>query len=147
MSKEQDKVQPSRNCRITGICPLNGRRQHQCMIYKAEVTTCTACKEYYGTSEGEFKSRYNNHTHFFRHSNGMELSKFLSMLKANGTDYHLKWSIKFHASQYKCGTIRCDLCLIKKMVVALADPKVSLNKRTELISKFCHSSKFNLNNV
>ena len=55
----------------------------------AEVTTNTTYKEYYGTSEREFKSRYNNHTQSFRrisHINGTELSKYLWMLKANGTD-------------------------------------------------------------
>ena len=30
------------------------------MVYKAEVTINTTYKEYYGTSEGEFKSRCNN---------------------------------------------------------------------------------------
>ena len=33
------------------------------MVYKAEVTTNTTFKEYYETSEKEFKSRYNNHIH------------------------------------------------------------------------------------
>ena len=28
---------------------------------------------------------------------------------------------------------RCDLCLTEKTIIALADPKVLLNKRTELI--------------
>ena len=81
------------------------------------------------------------------HINDRELSKYLWTLKANGTDYHLKWSIKSYASQYKCGTRRCDLCLTEKMIIALADPKVLLNKRTELISKFWHRSKFILNSV
>ena len=43
----------------------------------------------------------NNHTQSFRHIshiNDTELSKYLWTLKANGTDYHLKWSIKSYAS-------------------------------------------------
>ena len=66
------------------------------------VITNTTYKEYYGASEGEFKSRYNNHTQSFRnmsHINDTELSKYLWTLKANGTDYHLKWSIKSYASR------------------------------------------------
>ena len=109
----------------------------------------TTYKEYYGTSEGEFKSRCNYHTQSFRHIshiNDTELSKYLWMLKANGTDYHLKWSIKSYAFQYKCGTRRCDLCLTEKMIIALADQK-ELNKRTELISKCRHRNKFILNRV
>ena len=97
LSKDQDKIQRSCNCRIKESCPLNGKCLHQCMVYMAEITTNTTYKEYYGTSEGEFKSRYNNHRQSFRHIshiNDTELSKYLLMLKANGTEYHLKWSIK-----------------------------------------------------
>ena len=50
-------------------------------------------------------------------------------------------------AQECCGTRSCDLCLPEKMIVALADPKVLLNKRTELISKCRHKSKFILNSV
>ena len=63
------------------------------MRYKAEVTTKTTYKEYYGTPEGEFKSRYNSHMQSFRHIshiNDTELSECLWALKANGTNYHLK---------------------------------------------------------
>ena len=114
------------------------------MIYKTEVATNTTYKKYYETPEREFKSRYNNHTQYFRHIsyvNDTELSKYLWTLKANGIDYHLKWSIKSYASRYKYGTRRCDLCLKEKMIIALADPKVLLNKRTELTSKCRHSNK------
>ena len=94
-------------------------------------------KDYYATSEGEFQSRYNNHTHSFRHIyqiNDTKLSKYFWTLKTNGTDCHLKWSIKSYASRCKCDTRRCDLCLAERMIISLADPKVPLNKRAELIS-------------
>ena len=92
-NKDQDKIQRPCNYRIKKSCPLNCKCLHQCMVYKAEVSTNTTYKEYYGASEGEFKSRYNNHTQSFRnisHINDTELSKYLWTLKANGTDYHLK---------------------------------------------------------
>ena len=104
------------------------------MIYKPEITTNTTYKEYYGTSED------NNHTQSFRHIshiNDTESSKYLWKLKANGADYHLKWSISSYTSRYKCGTRKCNLCLTEEIIIALAGPKVLLNKRTELISK-CH---------
>ena len=126
LNKNQDKIQRSCNCKIKESCPLNGKCLHQCLVCKAEVTTNTTYKEYYVALEGEFKSRYNNHMQSFRHLshiNNTELSKHLWTLKANGPDYHLKWSIKLYASQYKCGTRRCDLCLTEKMIIALADLK------------------------
>ena len=150
LNKGRYKTQQPCNFRIKESCALNGKCIHQCMVYKAEVSTNTTYKEYYGASEGEFKSRYNNHTQSFRnisHINDTELSKYLWTLKANGTDYHLKWSIKLYASRYKCGSRRCDLCLAEKIIIVLAYPKVLLSKRTELISKFRHRSKFILNNV
>ena len=55
---KQDSQQWSRqntmamNCRIKESCPLNGKCLHQCLVYKAEVTTNTTYKEYYGTPEG-----------------------------------------------------------------------------------------------
>ena len=101
LSNYQDKIQRPCNCRMKESCPLNGKCLHQCMVCKAEVTTNTIYKEYYGTPEGQFKSRYTNHTESFRHIyhiNDTELSKGLWRLKANGTDYHLKWSIKSYTS-------------------------------------------------
>ena len=150
LNKDRDKIQRTYNCRIKESCTLNGKCLHQCMVYKAEVSANTTYKEYYGVSEGEFKSRYNNHMQSFRkisQINETELSKYLWTLKANETDYHLKWSIKSYVSGDKCGTRRCDLCLTEKMIIALADPKVLLKKRTELISKCRHRSKFIFHSV
>ena len=129
---------------------MNGKCLHQCMVYKAEVSTNTTFTEHYGASEWVFKSRYNNQTQSFRnisHINDTELSKYLWTLNAIWTDYHLKGSIKLYAFQYKCDTRRCDLCLTEKMIIAIVDPKVLLNKGTKLISKFRHRSKFILNSV
>ena len=75
------------------------------------------------------------------------IRNYLNTLKASGTDYHLKWSKKSYASRYKCGTRRCNLCLTEKNIIALADPKVLLNKRTKLMSKCRHRNKFILNKV
>ena len=63
------------------------------MVNIAEITTNTTFNEHYGTSKEEFKSRYNNQTQSFRHIfhiNGTEIPKYLWMLKAYGTGYHLK---------------------------------------------------------
>ena len=125
LNKDRNKIQRSCNCGIKESCPLNSKCLHQCMVYKAEVSTNTTYKEYYGASEKEFKPRYNNHKQSFRnisYINDTELSKYLLTLKTNGTDYHLKWGIKSYASRYKCGSGRCDLCLAEKMIIVLVDP-------------------------
>ena len=132
-------MQHSRNCTIKGSSLFNNKCLHQFMVYKKEVTTNTTYKEYYGMSKGKFKSRYHNHTQSPRqisHINDTELSKCLRTLTASDTSCHLKWSIKMYASSYKYGTRRCDLCLTKRLVIALADPivkqKNSVNNKTSL---------------
>ena len=65
------------------------------MVYKAEVSTNATYKKYYGASEGEFKSRYNNHMESFRNVSRIN---DLWTLKANGTDHPLNWSIKSYTS-------------------------------------------------
>ena len=92
-------------------------------------------------------SGFNYSMKFEAHVKNARRNRNIKTLKVNGTDCHLKWGIKSYASRYKCGTRRCDLCLTEKMIIALADPKVLLNKRTELISKCRHGSKFILNSV
>ena len=75
------------------------------MVRKAEVTTNTTYKEYFGTSGGGggggVKSGYSIHTQSFRHIsyiNNIELSKYFWTLKTNGTDYHLKRNTKWYTS-------------------------------------------------
>lgn len=131
-------------------CPMNGKCLSTSIVYKAEVTTNTGRLVYYGTSEGEFKTRYNNHTKSFRlrkYENDTELSKLLWTLKDQGTKYVLHWSIAAQASPYKCGTRRCDLCLSEKTCIIRSEPNGLLNKRTELISKCRHRNKYILSNL
>ena len=55
------------NCRFKDNCPLAGKCLVKCIVYKTEVTTSDKCKVFYGTSDGEFKTRFNNHTRSFTH--------------------------------------------------------------------------------
>ena len=138
------------NCRVKSECPMDGKCLTKCIVYKAEVGANNGKRVYYGASEGEFKTRYNNHTKSFRsrrYCNESELSKYVWKLKDNNTNFILKWSIASFASPYKCGTRKCDLCLSEKVVIVRADPKFLLNKRTELVSKCRHRNKFLLHNV
>ena len=138
------------NCRNKDTCPLDGCCLKQCFIYKAEVHVDNDYKIYYGAVEGDFKFRYNNHTNSFRnryYEHATELSKYIWKLKDLGKAFILKWSIAAYASPYRCGTRRCDLCITEKYIIARADQKRLLNKRTEFISKCRHRNKFLLKNV
>ena len=44
LNKDRDKIQRSCNCRIKENCLLSGKYLHQCMVYKAEVSTNTTYK-------------------------------------------------------------------------------------------------------
>ena len=55
------------NCRYKDSCPLAGKCSAKCIVYKAEVTNTNKRKLYNGTSDGEFKTRFNNFTRSFRH--------------------------------------------------------------------------------
>ena len=104
----------------------------------------------FGASDGEFKSRYNNHTNSLRHRHheqDTELSKQIWKLQNKGINFKVKWSVAAYASTYRCGSRRCDLCLTEKYVIARANHKNLLNKRTELISKCRHKNKYILKNI
>ena len=101
------------NCMSKPNCPLNGECLTQCLVYKATSSTTNNGFAYYGTSEGEFKSRYSNHTKSFRHHeymNETELSKHVWNLKDHGLDNNLSWEIHKMASPYQCGSEHCNLC-------------------------------------
>ena len=137
------------NCRNKVNCPLNGNCLVKCIVYKATVITNNIIKYYLGTSEGEFKERYNNHTKSFRnkgYKTETELSKYLWNLKDKNQEYELTWCIAAKASPYMCGTRLCDLCLKEKLLILQADPSSLLNKRSELVSKYRHKNKFLLKN-
>ena len=96
LSKTNDSNNRKCNCRSKPNCPLNGECLTQCLLYKATSTTSSNSFIYYGTSEGEFETRSDNHTKSFRHRecmNGTELSKHVWKLKHYGLDNNLSWEI------------------------------------------------------
>ena len=145
-----EKNQPMCNCRKNTTCPLNGNCQAKCLVYKASVRTSIDTHVYYGQCEGNFKTRFNNHTKSFKHrkyENETELSKQIWMLKDSSTKFDISWSILARTHLYKSGSNRCALCLAEKTAIIRANPRALLNKRIELISKCCHRNKFLLCNL
>ena len=135
-------------CRNKECCPLEGYCLRECMVYEAKVSTENNFKLYYGKCEGEFKSRFYNHTKSFPdRSNETELSNYIWQLKDESKNYNIHWKIFMYAKPYKCGTRRCDLCLTEKCVIARADQEHLLYKRTEIISECRHRNKYLIKNV
>ena len=145
----QSFEQPTRmcNCRDKASCPMDRSCLRKCFMYQTQVESANSRKYYLGKSEDEFKTRYNNHTMPFRHKGyekGTELSKYVWYLKDKSEHFTIKWSVAAKPSPYICGIKRCDLCLTEKLLIAKADPRTLLNKRSEIVWKCRHRNKFTL---
>ena len=127
-------------------CPLRGNCLAKSIVYKADVRAPNKVKmTYYGLTEMTFKERFYQHKSSITHSEkrtATELSKYYWKLKDEGLEPNIKWSIKSKAFTYQGGATHCDLCLTEKTVIALADPKFTLNSRTEILGKCRHQRKF-----
>ena len=79
----------------------------KCFVYQAQVDSANSRKYYSGTSEDEFKTRYNNLNMSFRnkgHEKKIELSKYVWEMKDKGEDFTIKWSVAAKHSPYICGS-------------------------------------------
>ena len=135
------------NCWNKENCPLDGKCLRTCIV---DVIINKDSHIYYGASDGEFKSWYNNHINLFRHRHhkqDTELSKHIWKLQDKGINLNGKWGVAAYASTYRCGLRRCDLYLTEKYVKAKANHKSLLNKRTELFSKCRERNKYILKNI
>ena len=125
---------------------------HQRNPDKANVITekDNTGKNYIGQTKGTFKQQYTQHKLSFRHRRYVdrtELAKHIWKLEDNKENYKIRWSIISSASAYNNISKRCNLCLTEKLHIIKADKASSLNKITELISKFCHEYKYCLMNI
>jgi hypothetical protein len=140
------------NCRVKNNCPMDEKCLTRAIIYQATVqpNNSPIAQTYVGLTEGEFKTRFNNHTASFRHrdkSNETELSKYIWNLKDAGTDYSIKWKVLKHAKPFSNTTQRCNLCLWEKFFIIYQPSLATLNTRNELVSTCRHSRKFLLSNI
>ena len=138
------------NCVDRDSCPLDGSCLTSCLVYTATITAENSEHVYHGSTEGEFKARYNGHATSLRlrsHEKETELSKFIWNLNDRGVPYTIRWSIAERAHPYKCGTRRCDVCITEKTVIARSRHPGILNKRSEIVSKCRHRNKFRLSSL
>ena len=137
------------NCRSPGNCVLNGQCLTANLVYKNVVTSGNSSKDYIGSTSNTFKTRYTNHKASFNHQNkahSTSLSSHIWELKDKEQSFTSNWSIMGLAPSY-CNKVRkCQLCLLEKTHIALADPKRTLNKRTEIVAKCRHRDKMLLKN-
>ena len=129
---------------------MSGNCLKSAVIYKATVRAEDEAKFYIGATEQTFKKRYPKHKDSIekeKHKSSTSLSKHVWEKKKNGTDFTIKWEILKECLPYRCGTRSCNLCLTEKYLILMADPKLCINKNSDLMQKCRHSNKFKLANV
>ena len=120
------------------------------MVYQADVKCQNTVKTYYGLTELTFKERYKKHTFSYRDAeqqHSTSLSTYLAKCKSEGHEPDISWSIKARAHPMSSGGKICDLCLLEKVTILMAEPKVTLNKRDEIMCKCKHKRKYFLSSV
>ena len=117
------------------------------MVYNACVTTTTTSLNYNGSTELEFKKRWYNHKVSFNNiekRSETKLSQYIWDLREEDSTVEpdIKWTIHKLCSPYRCGSRKCDLCLSEKLAILKSDPRKTLNKKSEIMNKCRHNSKF-----
>ena len=132
------------NCRNKANCPLDGQCLTEAVIYTAKLETPAGTKEYIGSTERDFKTRYNGHTQSFRTDykrNATALSQCVwdFNLQPNPT---VKWEITQKTHAYKPGDKMCDLCISEKLhIIKTIQNHHTLNKRNEICKRCPHRDK------
>ena len=128
-------------------CPLDGECTKGALVYHADVSARALTRRYLGATEPMWKKRYANHRTSF--SNPVRksetcLSKYIWKLKEQNIPFQIKWSLHKQSFPYQCGTRKCDICLCEKYEILRGDPKLLLNKRSEIMNKCRHKLKYKL---
>ena len=87
----------------------------------------------------------NNHKHSLNHEDSDQntaLATYFWKLKNEGKDPKVSFKIHKLSKSFNPEINRCNLCNDEKIAILNADPKFTLNKRTEIMSKCRHRSKF-----
>ena len=140
--------------------------KRQAVVYQVDVKERNMIKTYYGLTENAFKDRFYAHKSSFKHDDkrgSTELSKYVWSITDRvqgpaplGTSYptalgcleagvfNIKWSIKSKGVPYQPGAKYCDLCLEEKTTIVTANPKTTLNTRSEILYMCKHKEKYTL---
>ena len=134
------------NCRNKNSCPIPDKCCSKCLVYKASLDNIN----YIGMTEGEFKTRYYNHTHSFREpskKNSTTLSQYVWENNLNPQPI-ITWEIMKLCHTYKPGDKACDLCVTEKLLIMenIRDPK-NINKRSDIGNRCVHTRSHFLHSV
>merc|ERR1712055_183219 len=127
------------SCRQPTECPVDGKCLTKSVVYKATATADRQpTKTYFGLAEGSFKDRYTKHMSSFRHEDqrpSTRLSEHSWSLNDIGVQGNIKWEIAHKSFPYKYGSRHYDLCTSKKLAISMADSRLLLNKRSEIVAQ------------
>ena len=161
-NSKKENISRDCNCRVKNNCPLEGKCQTKSVVYKATVTTNQPRfkrRTYTGMTEDFFKKRWNGHNFDIRHkeSKGTTLSNYIHKIKdmkerlsdtmKENFQWNISWEIKEKAPSYKPGDKHCKLCVAEKYHILNENESISLNVRSELLSKCRHKAKFKLSKL
>ena len=151
LSEEKTQDQPKCNCQQKDTCPLEGPCLEKELIYQCilKENTTSGRVTYNGLTENSFKDQFYKHRSSFKYeskANSTELSKHFWEMKRNSIKKPIMhWLVIDHAKPYQNRSKRCILCLTEKYHI-LTSPVNLISKRSELVSKCHHESKFHLGN-
>ena len=154
LSKEKNKVIAKCNCRDKVRCPLEGKCKQECVVYKVEVYSDPGNdrnkKVYFGSRQGEFKTRYYNHKTSFSHEkyrHSTTLPSYVWEVKdKKGIDPILKWEVIKKCRKYRAGDRDCLLCMEEKLSIASCKSRDMLNQRLEELNSCRHKRAWLLYN-
>ena len=146
LSNKQEENIKTCNCRNKNNCPLQGKCLTQATIYKASITHNNNTVHYIGSTEKDFKTRYNGHTQSFRteyKKNSTKLSQHIWNHNIDPTT--IEWSITQHANPFRPGQKTCDICLSEKLqIINSTKNNNCLNFRNEVARLCPHKAKYML---
>ena len=81
-----------------------------------------------------------------QHKKDTRLSQYVWTKNNEGKACSIQWAVHRRAAAYSNKSKRCNLCLAEKLAIAQAPKRLSLNKRSELVSKCRHENRYYLRN-
>ena len=145
LDKGKQKIEARCNCQVKALCPVPDECCQTNVVYHATVKHDNGkTAQYFGSTEPEFKYRYNNHNKSFRHEKYQSETTLSKYVWDNGLnpEPNVKWKFIKKCSVYENGMKSCDLCLSDKFfIIKNLHNKTLINKRTDIGNRCPHRRK------